>query len=80
MPKNQTFKSKLGQKKLFLKAKFGQKIKKKKNCPKTQFLSQNWGKNGKNGTKSEEKGEKRQKFKEKIFLSRNWGKTDTFLK
>ena len=41
------FESKLGQKNIFLNAKLGQEIKKKKNSPKTEFLSQIWGKNGK---------------------------------
>ena len=45
------FESKLGQKNTFLKLKSGQKIKKKKKCPKTEFLSQIWAKMAKNGPK-----------------------------
>ena len=43
--------SKLGQKNTLLKPKSGQKIKKKENCPKTEFLSQIWTKMAKNGPK-----------------------------
>ena len=36
---------------MIFKSKLGQKIDKKKNCPKTRFLSLNWGKNGKKWAK-----------------------------
>ena len=49
--KKMIFESKLGQKNTFLKLKSGQKIKKKKKCPKTEFLSQIWAKMAKNGPK-----------------------------
>ena len=59
--KKMIFESKLGQKNIFLNAKLGQEIKKKKNSPKTEFLSQIWGKNGKKWLLKPKLGEKWQK-------------------
>ena len=48
----------------------GKKLKRKKNCPKTEFLSQIWGKSGKiyatiKKTKNENGAKNKQKIKEK---------------
>ena len=72
------FESKLGQKNTFLKLKSGQKIKKKKKCPKTEFLSQIWAKMAKNGPKKNivkaKIGAKVAKYMQKLKKTKKRGK------